>query len=300
MAYSRRIPVKKLNLTSFNQFFETLLHIFEQLSKQCMRIDIVFDLYLNNSVKGYERLRRSKVDSIETLILRYDQQLPVDIDRFWSSNKNKTNLQKAFIKWMINNYNSHKSVYLGGSHDEELAMCLHLQNGNAYIVPALNYGHEEADNRIIYHINHAVKVERFSRIIVASGDTDVFICLLYHFSNWKKANLKELWVLCGQGNTTRAVPLHNKNDCLDLSVINILPAIHALTGCDTTSKIGTKKSALLNAERFSEQLQSFDKIPIDDKMISSAEIFLVNCVTSKHNEVTTFNKLRSNNTTKNI
>ena len=215
MAYSRRVPIKKLNLTSFKDLFETLLHTFEQLSKHCTRIDIVFDLYLKDSLKEYERMRRSKVDPIETLIVRYDQPLPVEIDRFWASSTNKTKLQKTFIQWIINNFNLSTPVYLGGSHEEDLTMCLHLQNGNTYDVPVLKCDDEEADDRIMLHINHAVTVERFSRVIVASGNTDVFICLLYHLSCWRFSNLKELWVLCGQGNTTRAVPLHTLTDSLD-------------------------------------------------------------------------------------
>ena len=51
MAYSRRVPIKKLKLTSFNDYFRFLLRTFQQLSKQSTRIDIVFDLYLKDSVK---------------------------------------------------------------------------------------------------------------------------------------------------------------------------------------------------------------------------------------------------------
>ena len=58
------------------------------------------------------------------------------------------------------------------------------------------------------------------------------------------------------------------------------------------AKLEQKKTALLNAEHFGEKLQSFAKIPIDDRMISSAETFLVNCVANKGSDVITLNKLR--------
>ena len=44
MAYSRRVPIKKLNLTSFNELFETLLRTFKQLSKYCTRIELILSL----------------------------------------------------------------------------------------------------------------------------------------------------------------------------------------------------------------------------------------------------------------
>ena len=66
-----------------------------------------------------------------------------------------------------------------------------------------------------------------------------------------------------------------------------------LLGCDTTSKIGTKSSALKVAsdESFSK-LVDFGKREINEEMITLAEKFLVKCV-CKDEFTTTFNQLRS-------
>ena len=64
--------------------------------------------------------------------------------------------------------------------------------------------------------------------------------------------MQELWILKGQGTLKRSVPVHDLLDKMDSSVIDILPAVHALSGCDTTSKVGTKRQAL----RFAECLES--------------------------------------------
>lgn len=56
--------------------------------------------------------------------------------------------------------------------------------------------------------------------------------------------LSELWTVCGQGNTLRPVTVHAVIRVLDSSVVHVLQAVHALSGCDTTSKVGSKKSAL--------------------------------------------------------
>ena len=40
---------------------------------------------------------------------------------------------------------------------------------------------EEADNRIMFHINDGVVKHGLQSVLVASSDTDVFINLMYHF-----------------------------------------------------------------------------------------------------------------------
>ena len=59
----------------------------------------------------------------------------------------------------------------------------------------------------------------------------------------------EMWVLCGRGLTKRAVSFHRIVDVLDISVIDVLPAIHAPTGCDTTNTIGAKRAATRNQQK---------------------------------------------------
>ena len=104
--------------------------------------------------------------------------------------------------------------------------------------------------------------------------------------------LEELWVIKGQGNSSRAVPVHNLVRLMKSDVVDVLCAVHALSGCDTTSKVRTKKSALQAAEKTGhEQLHSFGKLPLSDDMVSAAEKFLVDCV-STSDKVDTFDELR--------
>ena len=46
-------------------------------------------------------------------------------------------------------------------------------------------------------------------------------------------------MLHGQGRSSRAIPLHQLVNIMDSNVVDVLPAVHALTGCDITIKIGT-------------------------------------------------------------
>ena len=143
-------------------------------------------------------------------------------------------------------------------------------------------GHKEADNRILFHVNHAIKDENYTKITVASPDTDVFVSCLFHLTWWMYMGASEMWVLCGRGLTKTAVPFHLIVDILDISVIDVLPAIHALTSCDTTNTIGRKRDALKIGETDrSEMLISFGKEPLTWDVIVAAEKFLVGCISHK-------------------
>ena len=59
-----------------------------------------------------------------------------------------------------------------------------------------------------------------------------FVSLTFHFeTQWKRKQVIELWEVHGD----QVSLVHKAISCLDLSLVYILPAVHALTGCDTTS-----------------------------------------------------------------
>ena len=140
-----------------------------------------------------------------------------------------------------------------------------------------NNKHEEADDHIMYHITHGVNVDRCSSVIVVSADTDVFVCLLYNFNHWVHSDIKELWMLCGQGTSTQAVPIHTLANVMDPDVVSVSPAVHASGGCGTTSKVGTKRASLKVAQECGfNKLFRFGVGELTEEMVSATESFLVN------------------------
>ncbi|KAI4829411.1 hypothetical protein KUCAC02_023452, partial [Chaenocephalus aceratus] len=76
------------------------------------------------------------------------------------------------------------------------------------------------------------------------------------------------------------LPLHDICLALGDELTKCLPALHALTGCDTTSKISTKLAAL-NAVRKPENsslILNFDSPQLTENAIQLAETFLVKCL----------------------
>ena len=90
---------------------------------------------------------------------------------------------------------------------DNLSACLRVSGGSESYVHLFKCDHEEADDCIMFHINHAIVIDQFQKVIVASAYTDVFICLMYHFCHWSMYELEETWVISGQGRSSRAVPV---------------------------------------------------------------------------------------------
>ena len=69
---------------------------------------------------------------------------------------------------------------------------------------------------------------------------------------------------------------------MSADIIVILPAVHALTGCDTTSKTGTKAAALKTANACGyERLCFFGKHELTNEMIYNAEESLLRCISNE-------------------
>ena len=71
------------------------------------------------------------------------------------------------------------------------------------------------------------------------------MCFIATLMNvFKKNGLKKILILYGTGNTRWFIPLHKSYEKLGKSVSLVILKAHILTGCDLTSKIGTKERAL--------------------------------------------------------
>ena len=84
--------------------------------------------------------------------------------------------------------------------------------------------------------------------------------------------------MCGVGKTVRHIPLHclTSDNTLPYSVLSTIPAVHCLTGCDTTSKISTKPTAIKVAQASaSDYPMDFGKHPLTEDMERHAKMYLV-------------------------
>ena len=112
-----------------------------------------------------------------------------------------------------------------------------------------------------------------NKIVVALSD--VLVSLLFHFKeSWQHKQGSQVWCAMKSG----VIPIHDLILDHDINqMVPILPAVHALTGCDTASKVETKVGPIKLKDSF-HLLFSFGKDRLNANMISNAEKFLVHCI----------------------
>ena len=104
---------------------------------------------------------------------------------------------------------------------------------------------EEADTRIILHALYSDKLYQENNV-----QGRIVVLLVHYFQNMK--NTSELWFQTGLITSTkdcrRYIPVDELCKLLSSVVCEILPADHALTGCDTTSSFfGIGKNSMFKA-----------------------------------------------------
>jgi len=137
-------------------------------------------------------------------------------------------------------------------------------------------------------------------IIVHASDTDILVLAVHYFP--KLTNVSQLWIETGVITRTtdlrRFVPVHDIVAAIPKVLCDILPSVHALTGCDSTSaffNIGKKSVYKLvrnNANRYKD-LTKLGELSEGDS-ISPSRNLIAHLYDGKRNEALSkdLNKLR--------
>ena len=107
---------------------------------------------------------------------------------FWQLSSNKIQLQQFFQSYVKTTYNGNTPIILGGCLTGDNHGCMIVyktaNDSNAYMhtepLANLSCSHEEADVRIIYHIQQCITGVK-NKVVVATEDTDVVVSLMYHY-----------------------------------------------------------------------------------------------------------------------
>ena len=76
-----------------------------------------------------------------------------------------------FITWVIKLYKDDKPLYLGGSLPGDLTTCMQIISvSNACC--ALQCDHRKTDERILFHVSHAIQVKHCTKIVAAATQTE--------------------------------------------------------------------------------------------------------------------------------
>lgn len=144
-----------------------------------LRLDFVFDSYDLHLIKDCERKRRSTQNPIQLSKVLGDTPLPVDMNMFWGSSKNKLKVEILLHEVIAVSLRSAQQFVAGEiKHGKP---CKSTINEVVLEMPELHSHMQEADERIPLHNANSLKYN-INCVVVHSPDTDVIILLLYIFS----------------------------------------------------------------------------------------------------------------------
>ncbi|CAC5359720.1 unnamed protein product [Mytilus coruscus] len=232
----------------------------------------VFDRYdIKNSIKSAERLRRTLSFGAQKVYQVIEGRAIPDWKKFLCNAENKQSLIRLlgeYCEWYFEEspLEGDAVLFLAGVFNNPEVVKKISCNGVSTSVD-LYSTQEEADTRILLHSlyadNQIFSNRTKGRIVVQSSDTDVLVLCVHYFP--KLENTEELWFQTGSVSNLkdgrRFLPVHEICRSLGPSICNLLPASHALTGCDTNSSffgLG-KKSMFKLLQRDAEK---FPTLPI--------------------------------------
>ena len=180
--------------------------------------------------------------SIDIIGLNRDTPIPHQLDKFWASKENKQNLQ-LLVRDMVCNRTYGDATIIASSvvYDDEALLA--LATGGEEIPYLLNWI-EEADARLVLHVDWAVRLQNCKRVVVVSNDTDTFALLLHYVPNLQDIGLQEMWQQYGTGEKWRMLPIHQAVSKLGSSLTKTVIKAHILIGNDCMSKVGSKHAAM--------------------------------------------------------
>ena len=209
---------------TFSQYAEIKLFRLIQILSDTFastRIDVVFDRYLQSSIKEAARIKRGT--SCERII-RPDMEVPKNWNGFLANSKNKEQLFKLLAETIVS-CQSEKEVI--ATHEETTISNSAYHNKQIYS----KCNHEEADTRMILHARQAADAGH-ANLVIRSSDTDVLVLAVAHFEN---IGADKLWIYSGTSKHHKIIPVHEVFKSLGPSRSAGLPFFHSFSGCDTTS-----------------------------------------------------------------
>jgi len=195
---------------------------------QSCRIDVVFDVYLEESIKNAERCNRGSGSGIQ-----FKQIIPGHKIKQWRKFLDSSNNKSSLISFLVDEWKSkvnreklsNKTLYVTNKE-----ACYRIGPEGWEDITDLTSSQEEANTRMLLHTLHASK-QGHKSIIIVSEDTDVFIlCLAFN-----KEIASPLYMKCAMQNRTRYLDITKLASAIGDGVCQALVGLHAFTGCDSVS-----------------------------------------------------------------
>ncbi|KAL8559114.1 hypothetical protein ACOMHN_046162 [Nucella lapillus] len=196
------------------------------------RLDLVWDTYLADSLKGSTRAKRGQGVRIRVVAAAA---IPGNWQNFLRVDSNKTELFRFLSASLMECFDQEDKQL--GITDGEAVLSKPLL---PYLTSLAPCNHEEADSRMLLHASHAAQHGHHA-ILIRTVDTDVVVLAVSLAQELQPED--KLWLAFGTGQSLRYLAAHEIAAGFGREKARALPIFHALTGCDTVSSFTSKKTA---------------------------------------------------------
>ena len=219
---------------TYGMFAKQVLSRIENLaisSNVNRRVDIVQDKYFLKSIKNAMRSTRGSGRGIRVCFEENDLIID-DLEAFIANSENKSDLNSLIAEYAARattwNWGGEVCVTYGRGVRS-------TQDGSLDMMQFIDEVHEEADNRIVVHINNMLE-SGIDKILVRTGDTDVIIIILGFMSHFLfKVGSAKIWVDFGTGKSRKIFDINQIYDHIGEPISLGLPFFHSFSGCDSTA-----------------------------------------------------------------
>ena len=218
--------IRPTNCKTFRDYaLQKIVPYIESQLVHVARLDIVWDIYTEHSLKSQTRLQRGQ--GIRRVVTD-DTCIPHNWQEFLKDDKNKSSLFQL-LAGHVSRIPTDKLVIT--THKADV-----LTNQQCDMSSLAPCTHEEAGTRLYVHTADAIK-QGLHRIMIRTVDTDVVVLAV---SVIPQLDVTELWVAFGTGRHFRYIPTHLIALSLGPMKSKVLPLFHAYTGWTLCHSLATE------------------------------------------------------------
>ncbi|KAE8740709.1 hypothetical protein FOCC_FOCC013765, partial [Frankliniella occidentalis] len=262
---------------TFTEYVKQLLGVinFMVSTLKVQRVDIAWDRYLKHSLK--EATRTDRGQGKRRVDLPAKDKLPPDWEDYLRDDQNKVELFRYLSQALLEKC---EGIQMVTNVDSKIISSV---PGNSSLHGA-SAEMEEADGRVILHLQDMVVHGGSKTVVVRSTDTDVLVLLVSFFPKLRDNGLQKLWVNYGSKAKRRFISIHGIASKLGDMKSVALRGFHAFTGSDVTAFFGSKgKRSAWNSWTTEETTVAFKRISdplsaedeIDESIVASIERFVI-------------------------
>ena len=204
-----------------------------KLARHSTEVRLVFDRYINESLKARTRSKRTSGHEVKYRI------------------SDVTNISNISLKQLLSHIDTKQdlTIYLSNHTVEALEEInkryvvtvdtISRTNIEQFPEDMRQHDHEEADTLLVLHCWDIARHDPFTECTVYSPDTDVFLLLVHHFESLPQS----LIFRTGRGKDLRDISIRSCYEAIGPKHARALLGLHTLTGCDQTGRFSSKSKS---------------------------------------------------------